>query len=238
METIAVQLVNTLSNVYSKDNAIVGFTDHLAVIVTPLPEKAHKLLSSKGQGVSHFDLQWRKDGLVRNPEGVLVAKSDYTKEGCRIMRIGQEVSGRHFLATHTVEIRTLSEHETITASEKLGHQLLGSMFEFCKMNPEHVEAERMIASRNQERLQLITFRDEYVSVWIPRKNVNDGNWLGYIHLDVVNMTFSYELYDELNDEFLSIPEIWDKLDIEKTEFFVQSLIDHPVLPRNINGMLY
>lgn len=238
METIAAQLVGTLSNAYLGDNGIVGFTDHLAVIVTPLPEKEHKLLSNKGQGVSHFDLKWRKDGLVRNPEGVLVAKSTYTREGCRIMRIGQETSGRHFLATHTVEIRTLDEHETITASEKLGYQLLGSMFEFCKMNPEHVEGERLITRRNQERLQLIAFRDEHVSVWIPRKNVNDGNWLGYIHLDIVNQTFSYEFYDELNDEFLSIPEIWKELDIEKTEFFVKSLIENPVLPRNINGDLY
>ena len=69
--------------------------------------------------------------------------------------------------------------------------------------------------------------------------MNDGNWLGLIHLELDSQTFTYELYNEYMDEHHSISDgIWDELDTEKTAFFVQSLIENPVLPRNKDGVLY
>lgn len=233
------KLISGLNDVVNDGETVIGSIEKRVVIIKPIPKEEQKTYSKKTGGVSCFDLRWRDDSLVRNPDGDLIARIVNTDEGCKLMYVGLPGNDPRFQAEYTIELRTHAEHDAITESIALGKKLLDMMTEFYKSHPEHVQKERHITHQNPERLQLITFHERYASVWIPRKGVNDGNWLGLIHLELDSQNFTYELYDGYMDEHHSVSDdIWTELDTEKTVFFVQSLIDNPVLPRNAGGILY
>lgn len=239
MEAILVKLFESFTTVHvTPDNTVVAINDDYVVLIRNLPTDEFGSVYQGRSDVSRVSPVFKSGELEADPEGSLLSISSYTEASCRLFELGLYAEDTCFVPTISMEVRTPKAHRCITASEQFGHFVLEKMKTFCTEHPEHVSAAIEITNKNLSRNQLIAFCKNQISIWIPRNGYNDANWLGVIHLDLKNNTFYWDFYDEIEGEECSLPDVWDELDLEKTKFFVDALIENPVLPRNKDGILY
>ena len=229
-------ILDSFTSYTEEEDRYLGEIEGHVVIVTPYTGSG-KFFSIQSSSTTVYAAKWLGNGLSRELNGPIAGRTGYTEEGCRLIHVGF-YDGKEFTPSLTLEVRTEVEHANIEAAVQFGKRMMELAQRFVADNPEYVEQEREITKLNPQQVRPIEFKDDIVNLWIPRIDTYIDQWYGRLALDITTGKFTYWLTDIVENEMCSVADVWPELEISKTEFFIRSLIEKPVLPRNKDGILY
>lgn len=239
MQNVMTELLKSFTtNHVEPDGTAIAMNENCVVIFKPVPENERRGVSKWMPGVFRADPDFNGSDIKHNLEGPLLAIASYSKNQCRLLEIGHQVEGDSFTPFLDLEIRTPEDHVYISASEELGKKLFKKLKDFSATHQDFVNESIAISDKNPDSHQLVAFHKDRISVHIPHEEGYDVDWHGYIHFNFKNNTFNYDFYDKRDNERFSVAYVWDRIEIDRAEFFVDALIENPVLPRNKDGILY